>query len=320
MPRQIPTPSVSNLRSAAQAVRAAISGMTGAVADAFTALAGGLDQAQTAIETLEGKNRELGSPDARDPRANSTAYVSGDRIINGIQVQGGLATNAGQGLDLTFESQTGTIASKDHKDNSLLALVIQGSTISFTGTISLGTPLSVASGGTGLATLTAHALYVGNGTTAPVALGLGTTATVLHGNAAGDPTWGAVALATEVSGTLPVANGGTGSATGGLTATTQVTLDGGAAYNHLRFASTGGGAFLGELEWYNAGAFQAAIVADPSGVLSLFARANGGAPYLMLGPSASSGVRLAGIPTSAAGLSAGDIWCDTGAGNVLKMV
>lgn len=42
----------------------------------------------------------------------------------------------------------------------------------------------------------------------------GTTTTVLHGKAGiGEPTWGAVALATDVSGTLPVANGGTGTTT-----------------------------------------------------------------------------------------------------------
>ncbi len=75
----------------------------------------------------------------------------------------------------------------------------------------------MAQGGTGLATLTAHALYVGNGTSAPTALGLGTTTTVLHGAVAGDPTWGAVVLTTDVSGVLPTANGGTGvdNSTGG---------------------------------------------------------------------------------------------------------
>lgn len=36
----------------------------------------------------------------------------------------------------------------------------------------------------------------------------GTTTTVLHGNAAGNPSFGAVALAADVSGTLPLANGG----------------------------------------------------------------------------------------------------------------
>lgn len=38
----------------------------------------------------------------------------------------------------------------------------------------------------------------------------GTTTTVLHGNAAGNPSWGAVALGTDVSGTLPIGSGGTG--------------------------------------------------------------------------------------------------------------
>jgi Repeat of unknown function (DUF5907) len=58
------------------------------------------------------------------------------------------------------------------------------------------------------ALLTANALMVGGGAgTAPAVLGsLGTTTTVLHGNASGLPTFGAVALATDVSGNLPVAN------------------------------------------------------------------------------------------------------------------
>lgn len=38
----------------------------------------------------------------------------------------------------------------------------------------------------------------------------GTTTTVLHGNASGNPSWGAVSLTVDVSGTLPILNGGTG--------------------------------------------------------------------------------------------------------------
>jgi hypothetical protein len=38
----------------------------------------------------------------------------------------------------------------------------------------------------------------------------GTATTVLHGNAAGNPSWAAVSLTADVSGTLPVTNGGTG--------------------------------------------------------------------------------------------------------------
>jgi hypothetical protein len=54
----------------------------------------------------------------------------------------------------------------------------------------------------------------GAGSTPGTPLGLGTSSTVLHGNAIGAPTWGPVTLTTDVSGTLPVGNGGTGLASG----------------------------------------------------------------------------------------------------------
>lgn len=60
--------------------------------------------------------------------------------------------------------------------------------------------------------LTASAIVLGGGAgSAPTTLGsLGTTTTVLHGNASGPPTFGAVSLAADVSGVLPLSNGGTG--------------------------------------------------------------------------------------------------------------
>jgi hypothetical protein len=73
----------------------------------------------------------------------------------------------------------------------------------------LTTPISVPNGGTGDATLTAHGVLVGNGAGAVVVTAVGATNTVLHGNTGADPTYSAVALAADVSGTLPVANGGT---------------------------------------------------------------------------------------------------------------
>ena len=60
--------------------------------------------------------------------------------------------------------------------------------------------------------LTANRLVLGGGAGAgPTVLGsLGTTTTVLHGNAAGAPTFAAVSLTADVSGILPTAAGGTG--------------------------------------------------------------------------------------------------------------
>ena len=129
------------------------------------------------------------------------------------------------------------------------------------GAVTVAGTLVVGNGGTGLAVgtsggvpyfsstsamtssavLTSNALVLGGGAgAAPAPLAsLGTTTTVLHGNAAGAPTFGAVSLTADVSGTLPAANGGTGVAnnaamtvtgsgnfayTRTLTGTTNVTL------------------------------------------------------------------------------------------------
>ncbi len=100
----------------------------------------------------------------------------------------------------------------DAKDDTLT--IVAGSNITLTTTAD---QLTIAASGSGSGdviasgTLTANRLMLGAGMTVITALGsLGTTTTVLHGNAAGAPTFGAVSLTTDVSGTLPMANGGFG--------------------------------------------------------------------------------------------------------------
>ena len=130
-----------------------------------------------------------------------------------------------------------------------------------------GGSLNAVNGGTGNATLTAHALLLGQGTSpitgvSPVAIGRllssqgatsdpaylassGTTTTVLHGNASGLPTYAAVSLTADVSGTLPVGNGGTGIASGtsggvlAFTGSTTITSSAALAANAI---VVGGGA------------------------------------------------------------------------------
>lgn len=73
--------------------------------------------------------------------------------------------------------------------------------------------LPIASGGTNSGTaLSGSSIIISDGSKI-VQGAAGTTSTLLHGNAAGAPTYGAVALGTEVSGTLSATNGGTGADT-----------------------------------------------------------------------------------------------------------
>jgi hypothetical protein len=93
------------------------------------------------------------------------------------------------------------------------ALTCSGNAV-FSGSVSIPTtPLGVTSGGTGLATMAAgDVLYASaSNTLARLASASTTTSVLLSGNTA--PTWGKVALASAVSGTLPIANGGTGQTT-----------------------------------------------------------------------------------------------------------
>ena len=78
-----------------------------------------------------------------------------------------------------------------------------GLTTHITGTLPIG------NGGTNSATaLSGSSIMVSNGTNI-VQGTAGTTTTLLHGNAAGTPTYSAVSLTADVSGTLPIGNGGT---------------------------------------------------------------------------------------------------------------
>ncbi len=109
-----------------------------------------------------------------------------------------------------------------------------------------GTTLNATGGGggsgtvTNTGTLTANRLILGNDGVDVTALGsLGTTTTVLHGNAGGPPTFGAVSLTADVTGTLALGNGGTG----------QTTAQG--AINSLMAAS--GALSQGDIFYYNGG-------------------------------------------------------------------
>ena len=75
--------------------------------------------------------------------------------------------------------------------------------------------LPVSTGGTGSASnLTQYGLVYGGTTTSMATTGSGTSTQVLHGNAAGAPTFGSVVLGTDITATFTLAQGGTGVTSG----------------------------------------------------------------------------------------------------------
>ena len=134
------------------------------------------------------------SQSARHLRLNLTGTSGGARNLilgSGCQIDKPYIINNGLADAVTVKNTTGTgVAVPAGKSMWVFnngTNVVEAMT-HFNGTISLTSPLSVASGGTGAATLTG--VVKGNGTSAFTASN--------------------VNLASEVTGTLPVANGGTG--------------------------------------------------------------------------------------------------------------
>ena len=128
--------------------------------------------------------------------AAPTATAAGS-AYNPLRVPSGGGAPAFGALDISQSAAvTGTLAVGN--GGTGLTAGTSGGILGYTGTGTLASSIL----------LTANALLLGGGAGAtPTPLSsLGTTTTVLHGNAAGAPTFAAISLSADVSGNLPVAN------------------------------------------------------------------------------------------------------------------
>lgn len=164
----------------------------------------------------------VGAAPLASPTFTGTITMTGKadgcaQFSSGVLSSTGVACGSGGGgaVSSVF-GRTGVVVSANG-DYSLSQI-----TATFSGPLSITTnTVSCPTCVTSAAALTANALVLGGGLQASSVLGsLGTTTTVLHGNAAGAPSFGSVVnadiaaatidLTTKVTGILPGANGGTG--------------------------------------------------------------------------------------------------------------
>lgn len=229
--------------------------------------------------------------------ADLSAIVKGGLIVGTAAATVAVKTVGTDGFVLTADAaSTGgvkwaTAAAGGTVTSIATTSPITGGTITTTGTIACATCTTAA------ASLTVNQILIGAGSQGMSALGsLGTTATVLHGNAGGAPAFGAVALASEVSGTLPVANGGTGN----TTLTNHGVLIGAGTSAITQLAAAAAGTVLGGLGASSDPAFTATptlgIAGSVKGTLAFAGNTSG---VVTLLPQAVAGTYNFNFPTTA---------------------
>lgn len=132
---------------------------------------------------------------------DTPAAINGQLMIGGTSVAPALATITGTANQVVVTNGVNSITL------SLPQSIATSSSPTFAA-LTLTAQLTVPNGGTGQIAFTANGVLYGNTSSAILTTAQGVAGTVLHGNG-GVPTFAAVTLTADVTGLLPLANGGT---------------------------------------------------------------------------------------------------------------
>ena len=208
---------------------------TGAGTDNYSLLASGAAKIASALDTSSSSFNVVNT-------TATTVNFAGAAITLNIGASAGTTTFAGDVNAATGKTYkidgTSVISATD------LGTGVVNSSLTKVGTIATGvwngTAITTAYGGTGLTSAPASgALLYGSGSTALNTLAAGSNGQILT-LSGGVPTWGSVP-ATGLSGTISVANGGTGTSTGSITGTGALTFTAGSGNNNVNLVPTGTG-------------------------------------------------------------------------------
>ena len=221
------------------------------------------DTATTVNFAGAGTTITIGSTTGTTTIRNANTVVTGDLAVNGGDITtsettfnllnttattlnfGGAATTTNIGNasgQINFAGDVNIASGKVLEINNVTVLSstalgssVVDSSLTSVGTIATGTwnatEIAVNKGGTGLTSYTIGDIIYASGTTTLSKLaGVATGNALISGGIGAAPSWGKIGLTTHVSGTLPVANGGTGvttsTGTGNVVLSASPTLTG----------------------------------------------------------------------------------------------
>ena len=184
--------------------------------------------------------------------ANAAGFaVAGGTIAKTLTISNNLTFAGTDGSTLNIGAG-GTLGSAAYTASTAYAPAAGSASVTTLGTVTTGTwnatAIAAAYGGTGQTSYAVGDLLYASGTTALSKLaGVATGNALISGGVTTAPAWGKIGLTTHVSGTLPVANGGTGvttsTGTGNVVLSASPTLTGTATVASI--APSGNIAFTG---------------------------------------------------------------------------